>query len=509
MSKISKSIGLLAISSLLSRILGVYRDHLFAQTFTGLGSVEAINSLDIYYAAFKLPDFIFQILVLGAISTAFVPIFTSIYEKNGDDNAWRFLINITQILSIALGAFCFLLFLLMPYIIPYYVPGFSLESQLMTVDITRLMLICPFFFCLSGILQSVQNSFHKFTYFAISPVLYNLAIIIATYFWAADYGIIGVTYGVIIGSFLHFACQLPAIKGINLYKNYNFNIFDKNLKSLIKLATPRILAISSMQLIQFTDVFVASYLTIGSLTILNYSINIQSLPLGLIAISISIVSFGYFSKLVVGEEYLKLENMFTKNILQILGLVIPSIFGLFIVGDELIQLILMSDTFIESDVLLTFNVLKILLIALLFQSIIPLYQRLFYAFHDTKSTVIATIIAVMSNVILSLLFVFKLNFDVTGLAYSTLIASGLHMLTLYILSHYKLDKINTSLPFASLIKVIFSSTLMYLVIIFFNQYINVSNTFLYIIIITVLGIVTYGLTMQLLKINLKKLYIDK
>jgi putative peptidoglycan lipid II flippase len=165
---------IIAVTSIASRILGLVRDRLLASTFGGSGS------LDPYFAAFKVPDLIFNVLVLGALSSSFIPVFVNYIKKDGDpgkEEAWRIANSVLNILVISLIAFGFLFYFLAPWIVPLIAPGFDAAQTAITIDLSRVMLIAILFFGISNVASGVLNAMKRFSSFAFAPVMYNLGII--------------------------------------------------------------------------------------------------------------------------------------------------------------------------------------------------------------------------------------------------------------------------------------------------------------------------------------------
>ena len=191
---------IIALFSLLSRILGLVRDRLLFSTF-GAGDV-----LDTYYAAFRLPDLIFNTLVLGALSTAFIPVFLEYWHKD-KEKAWRIANSVLNIMLVILVVLALLAFYFAPEMISWIAPGFDIEKRLITAELTRIMLIGIIFLGLSNIASSILNAFKRFTAFAIAPVMYNIGIILGIIILVPMFGIQGLAWGVVLGAFLHFFVQ--------------------------------------------------------------------------------------------------------------------------------------------------------------------------------------------------------------------------------------------------------------------------------------------------------------
>lgn len=415
---------LLGISSLLSRILGLIRDRILAHKF-GASMGQGIFDIDTYYAAFRLPDFLFAVLIIGAVSTAFIPIFSRYIQKKDTENAWSFANNCLNLITIILLVLAVIAFIFAPQIVEILTPGFSPEKLALTAKITRIMLVSPVFFGLSAIAQSIENTFHKFFCYALAPIMYNISIIIFTYFWSDQYGVYAATAGVIAGALLHFLVQIPAIIKLGFRYRPIFDYKREDFKEMIRLLVPRILSISSLQIGMIVETMIASTLAAGSVAIFNYAFNLNSLPMGIIGLSTAIAAFGTFNILAGEGKHEELIASARKSLTNILFLIIPSMTGLFIMRYEIVELILGTGRFSENDIVLTANTLGFLAIGLIGQATIPLLARIFYSYKNTKTPMKITTFIVVFEIILAISFVFGVGLNIYGIA----IASGIAQLT--------------------------------------------------------------------------------
>ncbi|MBI5152344.1 murein biosynthesis integral membrane protein MurJ [Candidatus Peregrinibacteria bacterium] len=456
---------LLGVSSLLSRLLGLLRDRIFATTFGAVGG--GIHDLDTYYAAFRLPDTLFQLLLYGAISAAFVPIFTSYIKKNQSEEGWRFANNSLNILTTLLIIVSIIALIFAPWIVKIFVPGFSGEKLALTTTVTRIMLISPLFFGLSSVFQSIQNSLNRYFYMALAPIMYNISIIVATLAGAKEYGVYAVAIGVVAGAFLHAAVQFPEILKLGFHWRPTFNFKAPDIKEMVRLLIPRVAGLSVFQVNLVINTLIGSLLASGSITILNYAINLNSLPMGIVGVSISIVAFGVFAELVAGEEHEKFFHILKENFYKVVYLIVPATVAMIILRHEIVGLILKTGKFTSHDVALTAETLGILSIGLLAQSLIPLFARAFYAYKNTRTPLYIAIFGTILNVALSIALTQVWHFGVYGLAISTAIAGTAHwiMLQTTILKHlpHQGDKF---IDIGKIVKIIISAALMGVVVYF-------------------------------------------
>ncbi|MCP6718972.1 MAG: murein biosynthesis integral membrane protein MurJ, partial [Patescibacteria group bacterium] len=330
---ISKAALILAISASISRILGVVRNWLLASNF-GAGS-----DLDIYFAAFKIPDFVYNILISGGISVAFLPLFSEYYSKD-NKKAWEFVSNSLNIFVFLLVLLAIVLFIFTPLLVKLVAPGFTYDQIQKTIILTRVMLLSPIFFGLSSFFSGILQYFNRFLAYSLAPIFYNLGIIFGILFLAPQFGILGVALGVILGAFLHFAIQIPS--AINTGFSYRpiFNIKDYRIKSIFLLMIPRMFGISAQQINSFVITAIASTLSIGSISIFNFANDIQYFPIGIVGVSFAIAAFPVLSKAWAENERNKFFREFSLVFRRVLYLIIPISVLIFILRSEIVQLLL-------------------------------------------------------------------------------------------------------------------------------------------------------------------------
>ncbi|PIQ77071.1 murein biosynthesis integral membrane protein MurJ [Candidatus Peregrinibacteria bacterium CG11_big_fil_rev_8_21_14_0_20_46_8] len=412
---------LLGFSFLLSKILGLVRDNMLAAQFGALGG-SGIFNLDIYYAAFRLPDLIFNLLAYGVLSAGFVPLFVEIMKKDGQKRAFAFANDILHITLLIMGTLSLAFFVFAPWIMPAFVPGFSEEALRITVQITRLMLITPILFTIGNIASGINNSLNRFWPLALAPVSYNAGIILGIYFLAPQYGVFGVAIGVLAGAALHTLVQIPSIVQARYRYTFSKKIWTPKVREMIFISLPRIFGMSVQQIALIISTIIASTLAIGSLTIFNFAINIASLPVGLIGISTAIASFSALSKYAADRDTIKFAAEVRQGITSILLLLIPMALGLFIVREEVVTLLLSRGKFGPADIVLTSNTLAFLIFGLLFEGVIFLLARGFYALKNTRIPVAAGVIGVSLHLIGSYILTQVWTYGTAGLALAQSVA---------------------------------------------------------------------------------------
>ena len=288
---ITRSAMLIATMGIASRILGLFRDRMLA------GKFGAGDTLDIYYAAFKIPDLIYGLLVLGALSAAFVPVFTSLISQERKKEAWRLARTMLSFGILLLSVVSVLLFLFAPILVKLIVFGYDAQKQAEIVELTRIMLLSPIILGMSGIIGGILNSFKKFFFYSLAPIFYNVGIIIGVLFLTEPFGVRGLAYGVILGATMHLVVQVPEVVRCGLRFIPLFDYKSKQLYRVLMLMIPRVMGIAMTQINLLVVTILASTLEPGSLAIFNFANNLQSVALGVYGISFAIASFPALSGL--------------------------------------------------------------------------------------------------------------------------------------------------------------------------------------------------------------------
>ncbi len=418
---------IVGFSSFISRFLGVFRDHILA------GQFGAGDELDIYYAAFRVPDLIFNLLVLGALSAGFIPIFVNLLDKSegqaGDNQAaWRFTNIVINFLLIILILLSIIGIVLAPQIIKAITPGFSAEKLSKTVELGRLMFLSPLLLGLSGVVGGVLQSFKRFFVYSLSPIFYNLGIIVGALFLVPHVGLIGLAWGVVIGALLHLLVQVPTLRHLGFRYRFILDWRDKYLRQIGRIMVPRTLGLAVSQLNLLAMAVLASKLASGSLAVFNLANNLQSFPVGIFGLSFAVAAFPTMSALVSEPEKLKVS--LTATIRQTLFLVIPSTVIILGLRAQIIRVILGSGRFDWQDTILTMRTLSYFGISIFAQSLNAILVRVFYAYKDSATPFWISLVSVMVNI--SLAWLLSEQLGVAGLALAFSVGSIVNFILLWI-----------------------------------------------------------------------------
>jgi putative peptidoglycan lipid II flippase len=444
---------LVAMSSLVSRLLGFFRDRILAGQF-GAGA-----TLDSYYAAFRVPDLIFNLLVLGALSAGLIPVFTGLIKDLkgtitnlfGLENteAWRLINNILNLMLIALGILSVLgIIFAEPLIKTIIAPGFSPELQLKTAALSRIMFLSPILLAVSSIFSGVLQSFKRFFVYSLAPIFYNVGIIIGALFFVPIWGIYGLAWGVVAGALLHMLIQMPTVFTLGYKYSPVLDLADKNLRKILKMMVPRTLSLAVSQLNLVVITSIASGLAVGSLTVFNLANNLQYFPIGIFGISFAIAAFPALSA--VAQDNKKLVERFSSALRQILFFIVPSTVLLLVLRVQIVRVGYGNGLFSWNDTILTFNTLGYFSISLFAQATIPLLIRVFYAREDSRTPFVIGLISVAANVFLA--FYFSHRLGVGGLALAFSIANIFNFILLWLLLHFAVGDLDEKRVSLSVLK---------------------------------------------------------
>ena len=440
---------IIAFFSFLAKIFALLREKLIAHNFA------ASEMADVYYSAFRLPDLIFNTLVLGALTSAFIPVFQRVWFKDRDEGL-KLSNSVLNFFLIFITALVIVAFIFTPQIMPLITPGFLPWQMESVISLSRVMLISVLFFVVSNLIGGILNSFKRFFSFSLAASFYNIGIIIGILFFYPKYDLVGLAYGVLLGAIMHLLVQLPEV-----HKNgwhYKFVLsFDKNLKKILKLMLPRTIGLAASQINLVIITMIASTLTAGSIAIFNLANNLQSLPISLFAVSLAVAVFPTFTQ-AVNEKNTKLfADNFSRSLRRILFMLIPISVLIVVLRAQIVRVILGSGAFDWDNTRQTAQTLGIFAISIFAQGLIPLLARSFYAYEDTKTPMSISIFSIIVNIFLSWQLAQILG--VFGLALAFSISSILNMILLFIFLHFRVKDIDDSQILSSILKISVNSIL--------------------------------------------------
>ena len=388
----------LGLFALFSAILALVRDRLLAFYF-GAGEI-----LDVYYAAFRIPDLVF-VSIASMVSIYVLIPFLSKTEDNHDDQR-RFVGHILSAFFFFISTISAILFFLVPYITPFLFPGFvGSEHFDSLIMLTRLLLLQPILLGISNIFASVTQVYGRFILYGIAPLFYNAGIILGIIFLYPKFGILGLGYGVVLGALLHMGIQLPFITARKFLSNITLRFNVKELKEIVFLSLPRTLALSAQHIVLLVLIGLASVMTEGSITVFSFSFNLQAVPLSIIGASYSVAAFPTLARLFSNGN----RPEFIQHVLiaarHIIFWSTPIVVLFIVLRAQIVRVVLGSGAFDWADTRLTAALFALFVISLVAQGLILLFVRGYYAAGKTRLPLFVNVFSAGLTIVFAYTFV--------------------------------------------------------------------------------------------------------
>jgi putative peptidoglycan lipid II flippase len=391
---------LLGFFTLLSQILALFRDRSIAH-FIGPSA-----GLDAYYAAFRVPDLIYISIASLASITVLIPFLVARMDgEKVTEKAQKFLNDILTVFFLVMILVSFIAYLLMPHLASFIAPGFSPVFQHKVVLLSRIMLLSPILMGLSNLFGTITQLFRKFFIYALSPIFYNIGIIVGVIFLYPIFGINGLALGVALGALMHFLIQLIASASCGFKFKISLSIDFNDIKKAVLISLPRTLGLAFNNIALISIIALASYLKSGSISIFNFSYNLQTVPLNIIGVSYAVAAFPTLAKSFSGgkmdefKKHLKLAGR------QIIFWSLPITFLFIVLRAQLVRVILGSGSFSWDNTRLVAASLAIFSVSILAQGMIGLLSRTYYAKGETKRPLVINFICSVLIIILSFIFI--------------------------------------------------------------------------------------------------------
>lgn len=479
---------IIALTTILSKIIGLVRDKLLANFF-GPGII-----LDSYFAAFRIPDFIFNSLVLGVLGVALIPMLTSLKDKEKHDQVVS---NVMFVILMILTGLSIIGWVFAPNIVKIITTGFTDERLLLTISMTRIMLLSVTIFGVSNILGCVLQAKKIFSSVALAGVFYNLGIIggiILGYYVNPIF----LAWGVVFGSVLHLLTQLPNIINFKIVW-HKFNQISSESIQVFKLMLPRIIGLISSQ---FSLTFVTAIITLmplGSVTIYSLAVNIQSVPYSVVGVAIAVAAFPFMSESAnIGKQFA--QDHLNKLIKFQIILLLPVVTTIWIWRVDIVKILIGGGNFDAEATKLTADVLAILLFSVIPMALQQLSARTLYAL---KNTVTPTVISLGALVLVGVSSWYLKSYGLLAICFGLVAVDWFNAILMYISANKgNLHLWGINWPLKVLISVIVAFILQYYLHIWLKS--DDYSIFMTLLIISISGIISvlvYGMALKLLKVN--------
>ncbi len=384
----------LALFAFASQVLALVRDRALAHTF-GAG-VE----LDLYYTAFRIPDILFVVFSSMLSVYVLIPFVTKLQKEKGDDTAAHLLGQIFTFFLISYSAISATLFLFAPTILSLIFPSITGNEHETVTMLFRILLLQPFLLGLSSLFGVITQLRQRFMIYAVSPILYNVGIIVGVFYLYPHFGLAGLAMGVVSGALAHAAIQLPLVLKSPLCFIVRIPQ-TQYLTDIIKVAIPRAATLSLNQIVLLVLTILATGMTVGSVSVFQFAFNLQSVPLTIIGVSYSVAAFPVMAKLLAAEEFQKFKTQVRNAFRHIIFWALPAIALIIVLRAQIVRVLLGSGNFDWDDTRLTAAILAIFIVSLLAQAINLLAIRAFYAYGDTKTPLLIALLGSLTTLLVS------------------------------------------------------------------------------------------------------------
>jgi len=461
---IPSAAALLAGSTLIANLLGLYRERLLVNNYYETYP----TAIDAYKVAFTVPDFMFFVLVSGALSVTFIPVFNERLAHGNKHSAWELSSSLMNFLALVTMVASILIIIFADPLVKHLIaPGLDEVTSNLAVSMMRVIAVNPFLFAISSVLASMQQAVGRFFFFALAPSLYSVGIIIGAVFFVNGInifgwqvfqgGIMGVALGVVLGSVLQLIVSSIGMFGMGFV--YQFKIFWHNLgfRQVLRLLPPRSVDQGIDYFNNLVEINLASHLREGMITAYQVALTLQMVPITLIGVAISTAAFPKMTERVAQGR----TDLFKKELQTVLRVIIwlalPTAIIAFLGRGYVVSFVNNGGDPVIADIL------GLLSVAILFRSIYHIASRSFYAQQDTKTPLYISIAAIGLNIILAILFVMKFNFGVLGLAAAQSIVAFVEVAILFSIMSTRIKSLFDADFVHAVLRMIAASGLMFVI----------------------------------------------
>ena len=429
-----KSSFIVMVINMLSRILGLVREMIIGSVFGASGMTDA------YVSATKIPNFFTTLFGEGSLGTVFIPIYNRGLEEKGKEKTDEFVFSILNLI-IAFTSTMSVIMILFSKQILKITTGFADPERFEAAN--GLLKIVAFYFlfiALSGVVSSLLNNYKKFAVAASMGIVFNLVIIVGTLLLKNKMGIYGLGVAYLLSGVFQLLMMLPQFFQIMKTYKFVFNLKDPYVKEMFVLMVPTLIGIFGYQINEIVDNRFATMLPAGTASALNYASRLYLLPIGVFAISLSVVIFPTLSRAVVKNKRKKVRKVVQEGLAMLAFLIVPSSVILFGYAREIVTLVYKRGHFSNKAVTLTSETLQFYALGLLFFSTIHLLTRSHYVYKDRKLPVISSFIGIFTNILLD--FLLYKQYRHVGLTFATSFAAMVNFLILFVSLQRRYVRIN-------------------------------------------------------------------
>ena len=464
--RVAKAAAFLIVTTIFARILGLARESILYSIF------NANYMTDAYRAAFSIPDYVYMMLVGGALSSAFIPVFSSYIATDREDEGWLAASIVFNYIILFLFILITIAYIYTEWLIKRLVPGLPIQSVSLAVTMTHIMFLQTFFMVLNGIAMGILNCYNHFVTPAIGSLIYNVTIIIVGVAFYRQYGIVAFSYGVVAGAALDFIIQIPDLRKVGIRYHFSWNYSNPGFVQIISLMLPVMIGLGVVQLNPFVTQNLASNLGPGMISALDLAQKIMNLPIGIFATPIAIAVFPTLTVLIAKGEKNAFLRTNSLSLRAILLVSIPSSLGIMAIGEPLIEVLFKYGNFTSTMAHIVYQALLYFCIGIFAYSAVQILNRSFYALKDTLTPIMASILTIGFNIILSIHMVEI--WGIRGLALASSCSAIFNLLFLLIMLRIKAGPIGIRKIILSASISLTASLLMFLVV-HYSTYFLIAN----------------------------------
>ncbi len=376
-SSLNQAALLLGFLAFVAMLIGFLRDRLLAHIF------GASSDLDIYYAAFRIPDMLF-VTVASIVSLSVLVPFIIEKEREGREALRNFIDSIFSFFMLLMVVAVSLTYFFLPQVAQILFRGFTPYELERVVFISRLLLLSPVILGLSNLFGSLTQAYNRFLIYSLAPILYNAGIVIGILAFSERWGVEGVALGVIIGALLHILIQAPFVWSTGLWPRSKLSFNYALIEKVVKISLPRTLTLSISTLTLLFLTALAARMSDGAVSILSLSNNIQSISLSLIGVSYSLAAFPTLSRKFQDKEFGAFLSQMATSTRFIIFWSLPFTALLIVLRAQIVRVLLGSGLFDWPATRLTAAAVALFILSSLFQSLSLLFMRGFYSAGHTK-----------------------------------------------------------------------------------------------------------------------------
>lgn len=449
---------IITIANIGSSLSGLLRQRLLIGSF--FNTQESREAFEALLVAFQIPDFLFQLIILGALSAAFIPIFTSLKKKD-EKEAFAMSAVIINILLIVFAICSAVAFIFAEPLTALRTGDAFTPSQIqIAANLTRIMLLAQTFFAISSFFSAMLQSYQRFIIPSIAPILYNVGIVLGVYLLHPWLGIYSAGAGVVIGAFMHMIIQLPLVLKLGFRFRWSFNIEKIGVKRLFKLIPARVLTIGVTEIQNLSLGFFATSLGNLSFVVIRLATTLITIPIRLFGVPISQASLPFLSEESEEQNVDRFKNLVIQSLNQIAFFAFPASVLILILRIPIVRLAFGTSNFPWPTTLQTGWVVAIISLSITAQAMVQLLIRAFHAMKDTKTPLLVTLCTVGAYLIGSAATVYFTNWGIIGIAIVTTVVAFIELFLFVFLLNNRIPTFNTTDFWVPQFKMIIASFLM-------------------------------------------------